>query len=245
MILDRTLMWLTWRQLFAKRRWMLAIVFALVPALISLLYRLNVGGAEPLRFLTGLNKEITLGTLLPLAAVLFGTNAFGGDVDDGTLVYLLVKPLPRWRVVLSKYVVAVVSTLVVIVTGIVLSWALLRSPELPPNMVSSFATGALVGSVLYCALFVAMGIATKRALVVGLFYVIALEAVLSRNLDGVRSFSIREFVVTTAERMSDSTLMLQAIVTPTTAWTMGTLIFVGGLVFAMWKLNRYEMAEQM
>ena len=39
-----------------------------------------------------------------------GAKFVEGEVDDGTLIYLLVKPLARWRVVLWKYVVAVLST---------------------------------------------------------------------------------------------------------------------------------------
>ena len=34
--------------------------------------------------------------VLPLAAVLFGTGAFGAENDEGTILYLLAKPISRW-----------------------------------------------------------------------------------------------------------------------------------------------------
>src|SRR6185437_7360196 len=102
-LLNRTVMWLTWRQLFARRRIWLAVAFALAPLLFTLVFMVvgDDGTDARVGFLGVLQRDIVIGTLLPLAAVIFGTTAFGGEVDDGTLVYLLVKPIPRWQVVLS------------------------------------------------------------------------------------------------------------------------------------------------
>ena len=42
---------------------------------------------------------------MPLVAVIFGTGALGSELDDGTVVYLLAKPVPR-DILLVKLVVA-------------------------------------------------------------------------------------------------------------------------------------------
>ena len=60
--------------------------------------------------------DFGLAVLLPLVAVIVGTAAVGSELDDGTIVYLLAKPVPRWLIVLVKFVVAwVVSSLLVAV----------------------------------------------------------------------------------------------------------------------------------
>lgn len=246
-MLNPTVMWLTGRQLFARRRWLMAIGFALLPMLIVLLFRLNLGdggAADLFDFYLELGREILIGTLLPLAALVFGTTAFGGEVDDGTLVYLLVKPIPRWQVLLSKYVVAVSATLAVIAPAILLPWLLVRAPELPAVTPWAFLAGAATGAVLYSALFVMIGITTRRSLVIGLFYIIALESVLSRSLEGVKSFSVREFVVTIAQRVGGSDLLLNATVSLGTVWTVGGLLLAGTMGFAMVRLARMEVAER-
>ena len=43
-----------------------------------------------------------IGVLLPLVAVIVGTSALGSELDDGTIVYLLARPVPRWRIVIVK-----------------------------------------------------------------------------------------------------------------------------------------------
>jgi ABC-2 type transport system permease protein len=248
MSVDGTIIWLTWRQLFARRRLYLAAAFSLTPLLLALLFRVLVpdAGASGAEFLTGLVRDFVIGTLLPLAAVIFGTNAFGGEVDDGTLVYLLVKPLPRWRVVVWKYVVAVLSTAAVMVPAIVLPWLVVRSPDLPVRVPLAFLAGLGVGCLVYCAIFVALGLTTRRSLVFGLLYIVAMEMVLSRTIIGTRSLSVREFAISVAEWVGQGTVTLSPVpVSLATVWVMGPVMLLGAMAFALWKLQRYEVAERL
>lgn len=244
---NRTVMWLTWRQLFARRRIWLAVAFALAPLVFTLLFMLmgDDGTDARVGFLSVLQRDIVLGTLLPLAAVIFGTTAFGGEVDDGTLVYLLVKPVPRSQVVLSKLVAASLSTLAVIAPAVLLPWLVLRNDDLPFSFAGGFLVGAVVGAVIYCALFLSLGLATRRALVVGLLYVIGFEATLSRSLSGLRSLSIREFAVSVSQAASAGAVKIPDAVSMSTVYWMGTIILVGAVAWTMRRLVHYELAERL
>ena len=44
--------------------------------------------------------------VLPLCCVTFGATAVGGDRDDGTLLFLLMRPLPRGLIVAAKMAAA-------------------------------------------------------------------------------------------------------------------------------------------
>jgi len=246
-LLNRTVMWLTWRQLFARRRIWLAVAFALAPLLFTLVFMVvgDDGTDARVGFLSVLQRDIVIGTLLPLAAVIFGTTAFGGEVDDGTLVYLLVKPIPRWQVVLSKLTVATLSTLAVIAPAVLLPWLVLRNADLPFSFAGGFLVGAAVGSVIYCALFLSLGLATRRALVVGLLYVIGFEATLSRSLGGLRSLSVREFAVAVSQAASAGAVKIPDAISMSTVYWMGTIILVGAVAWTMRKLVQYEMAERL
>ena len=43
---------------------------------------------------------------MPLVALIIGTAALGSEIEDGTAVYLMIKPIPRWRIALAKIIVA-------------------------------------------------------------------------------------------------------------------------------------------
>jgi ABC-2 type transport system permease protein len=244
---DRTVLWLTWRQLFARRRIYLALGFSVLPLLFTVFFKFAAEDGDGVRFsfFSMLNREIIIGTLVPLAAAVFGTTAFGGELDDGTLVYLLVKPIRRWRIALSKYVVAALSTVAVMLVAMMLPWLALRGAQVSTDALVGFVAGGAVGAVLYCALFLLLGLVSRRALVLSLLYVVAFEAVLSRNLVGAKSLSVREFAVSVSQAASSGAIVLEGYVVPiSTVWTVSAVILVAALSLALWKLSRYEVAEQ-
>lgn len=246
--LNRTVMWLTFRQLFTRRRLVTTALFALAPLAIALFFRTNAAhnNQNPLQFLRDLYSGIVAFVLLPLAAVLFGTAAFGGEIDDGTIVYLLVKSLPRWQVVLSKYVVAVLSTIALTVVAIVLPWLALGATPDTTTLLEAFAVAVSLGAALYCAIFVTLGMTSKRALVLGLLYIVVLEITLSPNVPGLKSLSVREYVMTVVGKLAAGVPGVTAgAVSIDTVWTMGAIILLGGLAAGIRWLSRYEMAERL
>ncbi|MEO7082883.1 MAG: ABC transporter permease [Gemmatimonadaceae bacterium] len=246
--LNRTVMWLTWRQMFAKRRLWLSIAFSLAPLVFTLIFKLvaDDGDESRVKFFTGLEREVVIGTVLALAAVIFGTTAFGGEIDDGTLVYLLVKPVPRWQIALSKLVVAVCASVAIAIPGIVLPWLVLSGPGVTPDMLFAFFVAAVVGALIYCSIFLSLGLMTRRSLVVGLVYVVLVEGMLARSLPGLRSLSVREFASVVATSLSPAVAPTPAsVVTIGTVRVMGTLIAVAATAWAMWKVSRFELAERL
>ena len=246
--INMTVAWLTVRQLFTRRRLIASALFAAAPLIVTLFFKATAhsGDATGLQFLRELYAGIVAFVLLPLAAVVFGTAAFGGEIDDGTIVYLLVKALPRWQLILSKYVVAVLATIVMMFVAILLPWLALgaHSDSLP--LLEAFAAGVAVGAVLYNALFVTLGLTSKRALVLGLLYVVVIEITLSPNVAGLKSFSVREFVMTVVGNLAAAVPGVHAGAVPSnTVWTMGSIILIGGLGAGIRWLSRYEVAERL
>ena len=245
--LNGTVMWLTWRQLFARRRLWVAVAFALLPALFTIGFRIlaDDGGAARASYFNSLSREIVIGTLLPLAALVFGTTAFGGEVDDGTLIYLLVKPIRRWRLFTSKMTVSVLSTLAVVSVAIVLPWSLLSGPDIPNRAVLSYLGGCAVGTLLYTAMFLALGLWNKRALVIGLLYIIAYEAFLSRGMPGLGSFSVRSIALGFTNMISAGSVVIDGAVPKNTVLIAGAIILAVATFLTAYRLSRYEVAERL
>ena len=243
----RTVIWLTYRQLFARRRVYIALAILVIPALLTLLVRFNAaeGDLDAVGTLSAIYRDIILGVLLPLTALVFGTTAFGGEVDDGTLIYLMVKPVPRWQLTFSKYLVAFLATVAVIVPSIVLAWLAMQNGA-PFQVPLGYSVGAIVGALIYCAIFVTLGITSRRALAIGLLYIVAFENVLSRSVVGVKSLSVREFATAVCKEVVGTAAEFTApTVTMGTVYTMGTVFFVVALGLSFLKLQRYEVAERL
>ena len=65
---------------------------------LAVIFRLgNPTDDEAVRFTGRLLANFGVAALLPLVSVIVGTAVLGSELDDGTLVHLLSKPVPRAR----------------------------------------------------------------------------------------------------------------------------------------------------
>jgi ABC-2 type transport system permease protein len=182
----------TLRALLGRRRTLLMLLVAGAPVLLGLIIRAD--GARPQSLVTALDGLI-LTSVLPLVALIFGTAALGTELDDGTAVHILTKPIPRWAIVIPKLVVAAGLTAVLLVPSTLLAGVLIGgtgSREL--GITFAFALAALIGSFVYVAIFVALSAATTRGLVIGLAYTLLWEGLLSGALPGTQLLSVHEYV---------------------------------------------------
>ena len=88
----------TLRGLLGRRRTLLMLLLVGLPVLVALLGRIAEGSLEVDRILDPLGIR----TILPLVALVFGTAALGSELEDGTAVFLIIKPIPRWRILESS-----------------------------------------------------------------------------------------------------------------------------------------------
>jgi ABC-2 type transport system permease protein len=183
----------TARALLGRRRTILMALLAGAPILLGILIRLG-NGIRPSALPNALDG-LLVSSVLPLVALVFGSAALGSELDDGTGVHLLTKPVPRWAIVVPKIVVAGGLTALLVVPSTLVSGILIGgtgSHQL--GITIAFAGAALVGSFVYAAIFVALGAVTSRGLVIGLAYSLLWEGLLSGALRGTQLFSVREYI---------------------------------------------------
>lgn len=137
--------------------------------------------------------------VLPLVAVLAASSVLGPEVDDGSIVYLLSKPVSRHAVALSKWVVAWAATMVagalpLYVAGLVAGGG---------SRALGWGVAAAVAGTAYSALFLAISALTRHAVIVSLLFVLIWEAVLGGFLSGVAWLSIGQWGVRVGHEVSE------------------------------------------
>ena len=235
---------ITLRQLLSRRRTLLLLLLAGVLVLVAVVFRLAGEEARALRFTAGLLGSLGIGTLMPLVALLFGTGAIGGEIDDGTAVFLLAKPISRRTVVITKLVVAAACS-AALTCGPMLVAGLIAAGGLGDGLVIGMVAAAAIGSLLYCAVFVAVSLITSRALVFGLTYVLIWEGLLSGLFEGTRTFSIRQQTLAFAQSIGDiPKAVLDAQLDLTTAVIVGAAVLVGATLLAIRRLSSFEISGE-
>ncbi len=246
-MIDGTIMRLTMRQLLGQKRTLLMLGFALLPVLIALLFRLNGDHSEndPQEWTAKVAlASLVVGLTLPFTALVFGTAALGTEFEDGTVVYLLSKPIPRTTIVLSKLLVAWAATCAVVLIATIPTGVLALSGEPEDGIVIAFAIAVVAGALIYCSAFLWLSIATSRALIAGLLYVFIWEGVVVNLFRGVRIFSVRQYTLGIAGQLSDvPDRVFDPRLQGPQAVILGAAVTTVAIYLAFRALKRWEIGE--
>src|SRR5437588_300362 len=105
----------TMRDVMRPKRLLVALVLIVIPAALALLVRIaDRGRLGPTAIYNFLSEYVIFGFLLVMLAVVFATGVITQEIQQKTIVYLLTRPVPRWRICLVKFVAAILAIIVTV-----------------------------------------------------------------------------------------------------------------------------------
>lgn len=189
---------LTVRGLLGSRR---GIMLLVVPALLLLMAAVARSSSGDKHDLTvNILGTLGLGTLVPILGLVVGTGVIATEIDDGSIVYLLAKPLPRWRIVTTKLAVAVLTTWLFSAVPTLLAGLILYGTK--DGLAVAFTLGVLVAGAVYSALFLLLGVVTRNAVVIGLAYALIWESLIGNFVKGAKTLSIQQWGLSVAKAVA-------------------------------------------
>jgi ABC-2 type transport system permease protein len=151
----------------------------------------------------------------------------------------MVKPVPRWQILVSKMLVAAGLTAALVIPSIVFTGLLLGGSANSASITWAFALACFVGGTAYAVAFVTLSAYTSRALLVGLAYTLLWEGVLAGLLEGTRFLSIRQATLGIASalgaKIPGDPLSTQVSV------LVVVVVIAGSFALGSWKLARFEV----
>jgi ABC-2 type transport system permease protein len=235
--MNSTVLMITVRGMLGRRRFLLLLPLPVI--LVGLAVLANGLGADPSDWATPVIVAFGFAVMVPLVALIVGTGVLGSEIDDGTIVHILAKPLPRREIILAKLVVAVSVTAVTTGVPMYMAGLVAGSSRLSVGLVA----GCLLGAFAYSAIFLALSLLTRRPVLLGLLYVLVWEGVLGNLLSGTRLLSVQQYSISVADRISGSPLLHSTVSVPV-AVVMGLVFAVGGTVLAIDRLRSFSMAGE-
>ncbi|MEU9980344.1 ABC transporter permease [Streptomyces sp. NPDC050856] len=204
---------LTYRALLGRRR--AAILFVL-PGLLLLI-------AAAIRGFNGADDQVAadvlggfaLATMVPLIGVIAGTGAIGPEIDDGSIVYLLAKPVKRPTIIFTKLIVAIAVTMAFSAVPTLVAGLILNGNG--QQVAVAYTVAALVASIAYSALFLLLGTVSRHAVVIGLVYALVWEALFGSLISGARTLSVQQWALAVAEKVSGEGLVASDVGLPLAA----------------------------
>ncbi|MFF0275798.1 ABC transporter permease [Streptomyces sp. NPDC004330] len=230
---------LTYRALLGRRR---ALILFLLPAMLLLI-------SAAVRAFNGADDQVAadvlggfaLATMVPLIGVIAGTGAIGPEIDDGSIVYLLSKPVKRPSIIFTKLIVAIAVTMVFSAVPTFLAGFILNGNG--QQVAVAYTVAALVASIAYSALFLLLGTISRHAVVIGLVYALVWEALFGSLIEGARTLSVQQWALALAEKVTGDGLVTSEV-SLTTAVVLLTAVTVVATWFAGFKLRTLKLAGE-
>lgn len=193
--------------------------------------------------------------VLPILSVIYGTGVVSQEIEGKTIVYLLTRPHPRWRILLSKVVVCVFVVFATVALAILaLALALYDPATFKMSEVTQDIPAAFMGALCYSSVFVLLGAAIPRPLTYGLMFVFAWETWVPRLPGQFVRLSIMTYLrvlsgreVTGENQDTSGNLLLQFAAPPQIdipvseawMWLIGTTVLSLALALIVFSIRQY------
>lgn len=160
---------------------------------------------DPLEAAVQVISNLGFAVLVPVVALVFASASLGDAREDGTLVYLWLRPMDRWPVVVGAWLAAITVSLPLTVVPLGVA-ALLSGGG--ATLLGATMLAALVGVVAYSALFVLLGLLVKNSIVWGLGYVLVWEGIVAAFGSFAAKLAIRGYTRSILTSITDIDLDL-------------------------------------
>ncbi len=179
-----------------------------------------------------------LSLLVPVVALVFASAVLGDLTEDGTLVYLWLRPFPRWQLAWAAFAASLTAVVPIAVLPLVVGAAISGGGA---RLVAGAAAGGLLAAIAYSAVFCGLGLRVRRALAWGLAYLLIWEQAVARVSHGAARASLFVHTRSLAAHLAGRPPPRNAV-----AWTTGLVfplvVTAVALVVTTWSLNRGEIA---
>jgi ABC-2 type transport system permease protein len=151
--------------------------------------------------------------LLPLVALIYASGIIRDELEDQTITYLLIRPIPKWALYLVKLAATTTTTVALTAIFIALTYvAIYAGSGVPAEYVVARCAKAVaiqsLAMATYCSLFGFLGLAFKRILIVGVIYIATIEGLFANMPFGLRLVTVIYYARLLAHRWMGFTVPL-------------------------------------
>lgn len=143
--------------------------------------------------------------VLALVSAIYTTAIVSQEVEQKTIVYLLTRPVARWKLLLMRYLAAttVVSALGIL-GAVLVSFGVFKGGFLGNEVLMKDIFAMVLGAFAYGALFLVVSLLVNRAMLVSLLFAFGWEGIVPNMPGEMYRLSIYSHVLAIAEHPAGS-----------------------------------------
>lgn len=226
------------RQLLTSGRILALLALSGLLGVVALSVRISDTIEDPLRSAVEIFDVVGFTLVVPIVALVFAGAALGDSREDGTLVYLWLRPMDRWPVVVGAWLAAVTVSLPLTVIPLSLSAAITGVGE---GLVAATVLAAVVGVLVYSAVFVLLGLLLKNSIIWGIGYILLWEGLIAQFGSALGKAALRGYTRSILANRMDIDLDRFTELGTTTAIVVPVVVSIVALALATARLRSMEI----
>ena len=224
------------KQLITKGRLIGIAIVGLLPILLG--WVIGTQSNDPLEAGVGFVSYMGLSILVPIVALIFASASLGDTREDGTLVYLWLRPISRLSVSTGAWAASVTIALPLTAIPMTVSAILLDAGN---SVVTATIITTILAVVAYSGLFLTLGLIVKNPVLWGLAYIFIWEAIVASFAKPAAALAVSGYsraIITGRTNVEFDYLFDPS---QNVSILMLIIITIAGIVFSSARLNRLEV----
>tara|TARA_B100001121_G_scaffold249512_1_gene225162 strand:+ start:609 stop:1340 length:732 start_codon:yes stop_codon:yes gene_type:complete len=224
------------KQLITKGRLIGIAIVGLLPILLG--WVIGTQSNDPLEAGVGFVSYMGLSILVPIVALIFASASLGDTREDGTLVYLWLRPISRVSVSTGAWAASVTIALPLTAIPMTVSAILLDAGN---SVVTATIITTILAVVAYSGLFLTLGLIVKNPVLWGLAYIFIWEAIVASFAKPAAALAVSGYsraIITGRTNVEFDYLFDPS---QNVSILMLIIITIAGIAFSSARLNRLEV----
>ena len=224
------------KQLITKGRLIGIAIVGLLPILLG--WVIGTQSNDPLEAGVGFVSYMGLSILVPIVALIFASASLGDTREDGTLVYLWLRPISRLSVSTGAWAASVTIALPLTAIPMTVSAILLDAGN---SVVTATIITTILAVVAYSGLFLTLGLIVKNPVLWGLAYIFIWEAIVASFAKPAAALAVSGYsraIITGRTNVEFDYLFDPS---QNVSILMLIIITIAGIAFSSARLNRLEV----
>lgn len=164
------------KDLFRTKTLIATVLLALLPCALLALQKYKGSDYHAEIAYDSLVTLMVFGFIMAIVAVVYFTGVIVQELEQKTIVYLLTRPIPRWRILLAKFAAAFLATTVTVwLATFLLALVAFGPSKLGDSRLGRDLLILPVGVLAYGALFLLLATLLNRPLIYGLLFAFGWE----------------------------------------------------------------------
>jgi len=186
---------LTLRQYSHGKRWMVVTGLFSLPSVLAIIVRSTTTEFPPLALEFLLIFMFIPQAILPLVALLYASSMIQDELEDQTITYLLIRPLPKFALYFVKLLATITATVALTVVFTALTYCVIYvgsdagASDTALRAIKAASIHSLA-VITYCCVFGLVSLLIKRSLTIGIVYIVIVEGFFANFPFGLRLLTV-------------------------------------------------------